>query len=163
MIDQISTLQTILQSSLVLLGFSGAVVALGNTPPSEWTGVNRMRIWTLIGASFVPLGLSAILLILLHAGIDPKLTMQIGSLLAAVLLLYIAVRILRLNLKLPKDEPDRISLTVLFFFQITGYATAGLLIWNALFAGEFWPLLLSFVLGLLHGARMFARLLFRPV
>ena len=163
MTDQISALQTILEASLVLLGFSGAVVALGDTPPRDWTGVNRMRIWTLIGISMTPLAGSALLIVLLHAGVNLDRVMQIGSLVCAIAVLYFAVRILLLNLRLPRDEPDLIPPTLLFAFQTTGYATAGLLIWNVFFASEFWPILLTFFLALLHGARMFARLLFRPV
>jgi len=103
MINQISMLQTILEASLVLLGFSGAVVALGDTPPSEWTGVNRMRIWTLIGASIAPLFICSVLLVLLHADLDSKRVMQVGSVMGTAAVLYFAVRILHLNLTLSKD------------------------------------------------------------
>lgn len=92
MADQVSILQGVVEASLVLLGFSGAVVALGKTPPREWTGVNRMRIWTLIGASITPLIISAGLLVAIYAEVTNKLTMQIGSLITAAAVLFFAIQ-----------------------------------------------------------------------
>ncbi len=163
MADQISTLHTIIELSLVLLGFSGAVVAFGGTPPKDWTGINRVRISTLVAVAMTPFTVSAILLVLIHAEMEQKLAIQFCSAATAVVITFVALRLLVVHLRASKDDPGRIPLMLLLPLQALLYSVAILQVWNVLFVSAFWPFLTAMVAMLSQGTYIFAQLLFRPL
>jgi hypothetical protein len=128
--------------SIAIAGFSGIVVVLGRRQAGEWTPAERLRLRGLLNASFAPMGLSGLALILLASEVPSEKVWRCSSGLYAVLYAVFWTHGMRLAARLDPGETDRAQMLSV---GISGVAVVLLLVVNAISILAFWPFAIALV------------------
>jgi len=136
-------LSLVVEISIAIAGFSGIVVVLGRRQSGEWTSVDRLRLRGLLNASFAPMGLSGLALILLASEVPSDAVWRICSSIYAFLYAVFWTHGMRLAASLGPDETNRAQMLLVGF---SGVGVILLLTANTISIAAFWP----FSIGLVY-------------
>ena len=151
-----SVLSSAIEAGIGIVGFSGIIVAISSRGQGEWSSVDRVRLYSVLGSSFGPIFFAFLPFILLSAGMPIVLTWRICSAFFGLSLAVIVMIRFR-QFKRASPEFSRHDLAILV------YASGLVILAIANFAiiGADWPYLVCVVGGLAIAAYQFVRLLLK--
>jgi len=150
----------IIENGIAIAGFSGIVVVLGRRQSGEWTAQDRLRLRGLLNASFTPMSIAGLALIMLASKVPSEMVWRICSSVYALLYAIFWTYGMRLATSL---EPNEINRTQIFTVLVTGIAVMALLIVNAITIASFWPLAIGLVYHTVMALFNFVGLLMRAI
>ncbi len=149
-----SVLSSAIEAGIGIVGFSGIIVAISSRGQGQWSSVDRVRLYSVLGSSFGPIFLAFLPFILLSAGMPIVLTWRVGSAIFFLSLAVIAV----IRFRQFKTASPQLSRHELAIFVFVGVLLT-LQIVNVAVVGAAWPYLIGVVGGLSIAAAQFVRLL----
>jgi hypothetical protein len=152
------------QIAVALAGFAGVVVAFRSGPLHEWSVLDKLRLWLLLGNSLVPLFncLFGMLLLTIKPTPQPIWHWCSGFSFLGTIPFGILSRRRQLDLG-PTGLKEVGSYRYLFYtISILGMAVGLLQAFNALITGVFWLFYLGIVFQLAIGGLQFARMILLP-
>lgn len=149
-----TVLSSAIETGVAIAGFSGIVVVLGRRELGEWSPIERVRLRSLLGASFAAVSFSFFPFVLFSAGLSPQATWRLGS--AVVGLLFGSMAVIRFR-QFRAAAPAIATQDWLTFLVVT--VVVSLLFINAIRAAAPWPYLLAVLANLGLAISQFVRLL----
>ena len=149
-----SVLSSAIEAGIGIVGFSGIIVAISSRGQGEWSSVDRVRLYSVLGSSFGPIFLAFLPFILLSAGMPIVLTWRVGSAIFFLSLAVVAVIRFR-QFRRASSQLSRHD-SAIFVFVV---GLLALQIANVAVIGADWPYLVGVVGGLGIAAAQFVRLL----
>ena len=139
--DPVETLRLLVEAAVAVAGFSGVVVVLGRRAAGKWSEVERIYLDNVLVTSLTVLFLSLLMLVLLHAGLEPHAAWRTGSGVWCLICAYQLVKRFRQHLRIAGDDPQRVGNVALAIIYVgTAIMLLGGLANSVAFA-EFWPFL----------------------
>lgn len=149
-----SVLSTAIEVGVGIAGFSGIIAAIGHRSQGEWTSVERVRLYSLLGSSFATVFFGFLPFILLSANVPEHLTWRTGSAIFGLCIGVVAV----IRYRQFKSASPRLSRQESATFVFVG-ALAALQVANAVNIAADWPYLVGVIGALVVAAAQFVRLL----
>ena len=149
-----SVLSSAIEVGIGIVGFSGIIVAVSSRGQGEWSSIERVRLFSLLGSSFSAVFFAFLPYILLSAGMPIVLTWRVGS---AIFLLSLAVVAVIRFRQFKKASPQMSRQESTTFLLIGGLLA--LQIVNVVVIGADWPYLVAVLGALAIAAAQFVRLL----
>ena len=149
-----SVLSSAIEAGIGIVGFSGIIVAISSRGQGQWSSVDRVRLYSVLGSSFGPIFFAFLPFILLSAGMPIVLTWRVGSALFFLSLTIVAV----MRFRQFKRASPQLSRQDSAIFVFVGVLLA-LQIANVVVIGADWPYLVAVIGGLSIAAAQFVRLL----
>ena len=151
-----SVLSSAIEAGVGIVGFSGIIVAVSSRGQGEWSSVERVRLFSLLGSSFSAVFFAFLPYILLSAGMPIVLTWRVGSAIFFLSLAVVAVIRFRQFKKASPQMSRQESTTFLFIGGLLA-----LQIVNVVVIGADWPYLVAVLGALAIAAAQFVRLLLK--
>ena len=152
------------QIAVALAGFAGVVVAFRSGPLHEWSILDKLRLWLLLGNSLVPLFNCLFGMLLLTIKPTPLSIWHWCSGFSVLLAIPFGFLSRRRQSQLGQTEIKQLG-SYRYLFYTTGIVAMGIVlaqVYNALIAGVFWLFYLSIAFQLAVGALQFARMILLP-
>ena len=149
-----SVLSSAIEVGIGIAGFSGIVAAINRRGQEEWTYLEHVRLYSLLGSSFASIFFAFLPFILLSAGMPLVLTWRISSAILGVLIMVVGV--IRFS-QFKRASPKMSQQESATFVCVGGFAA--LQIVNVAVIGADWPFLVGVLGSLAVAAAQFIRLL----
>jgi len=155
--DQVELLTAIIEASVALLGFSGLVIALGRRSSGEWSPVEKLRLFNLLGTGVMLLGCTLLALTLFSAGLSQDVVWALSS--VAWVVIFPPYLVWALTRASRMEEDDTITVMYRMVVGAVVAVTATIQLANAASLRDFWPFFLALAAILVLGVSQFLRLL----
>ena len=141
------------QVAVTLAGFAGVVVAFRSGSVHEWSKIDKFRLRILLMNSGMPLVLSMVAITLLSSNMNPTLVWRLCSLIAFVIMVFIAQGYSRSARGLTGEEFKKRS--VFYVSGVLGISATLLQLYNFIRLQAFWPFFLGIATFLVLGMLQF--------
>jgi len=152
------------QIAVALAGFAGVVVAFRSGSLHDWSPLDRLRLWLLLGNALGPLFACLLGMLLLAIKPTPPSIWQWCSGFSVLLFLAFGFVSRRRQATLGAREIRGMGVyRYLFYFMgIAAMVVALVQIYNSVVAGFFWLFYLSIIFQIVLGGLQFARMILLP-
>jgi hypothetical protein len=156
------SLHLIVEASLALAGFAGVITVLAKRGARELPPLYRLSLVNLLATSLGALFSSLAALVMLAAGIGQPLVWRTISGIGLLVTLYFSYRSFVAVVSAGTGERQGRSMATLLVINSSLLCVCVVQVWNILYLGEFWPVLLLLVALFAVGCYSFVLLLFSP-